>query len=56
MYWTSASNGQMARVALAGGEVEVLAPDTPTPWGLDLGCHAAFWAENGSQTLQMVFK
>ena len=56
VYWTSASNGQMARVALAGGEVEVLAPDTPTPWGLDLGCHAAFWAENGSQTLQMVFK
>lgn len=55
VYWTSTSNETLARVPLAGGEVETLA-ETPTPWGLDLGCHAAFWAENGTQTLQRVLK
>jgi len=55
VYWTSASNGVLARVPLAGGEVETLA-QTSTPWGLDLGCQAAFWAENGTQTLQMRLK
>jgi hypothetical protein len=56
VYWTSSTNGALARLPLAGGgEAEILA-DTPTPWGLDLSCHAAFWAENGTQTLQMVFK
>lgn len=54
VYWTSASNGELVRVAL-GGEPEVLT-QTATPWGLDLGCHAAFWAENGTQTLQMILK
>lgn len=55
VYWTSTSNETLARVGLSGGEVETLA-QTPTPWGLDLGCQAAFWAENGTQTLQMVRK
>jgi hypothetical protein len=55
VYWTSASNGELARVPLAGGDVEALA-QTATPWGLELGCQAAFWAENGTQTLQMVRK
>lgn len=55
VYWTASAFGALARVPLGGGEVEVL-DDTPTPWGLDLGCHAAFWAENGTQTLQMVLK
>jgi hypothetical protein len=56
VYWTSASTGALGRVPLTGGgDAEVLA-DTATPWGLDLSCHAAFWAENGTQTLQMVFK
>jgi hypothetical protein len=55
VYWTSASNGELVRVSLAGGEAETLA-QTNNPWGLDLGCHAAFWAENGTQTLQMIFK
>jgi hypothetical protein len=55
VYWTSSGNGELARVPLSGGEVEGLA-QTPTPWGLDLGCQAAFWAENGTQTLQMVPK
>jgi hypothetical protein len=55
VYWTSETNNVLARVPLTGGEVETLA-ETPTPWGLDLGCQAAFWAENGTQTLQRVLK
>ena len=55
VYWTSETNDELARVQLTGGEVEVLA-ETSTPWGLALGCHAAFWAENGTQTLQRVLK
>ena len=56
VYWTSVSNGTLARVPLEGGpEPEILA-DTASPWGLDLGCHAAFWAENGTQTLQRALK
>ena len=56
VYWTSASNGTLARVPLEGGpEPEILA-ETASPWGLDLGCHAAFWAENGTQTLQRALK
>lgn len=56
VYWTAETNGALARIVLAGGgEAEILA-DTALPWGLDLSCHAAFWAENGTQTLQRVFK
>ena len=55
VYWTAETNGELARVQLTGGEVEVLA-ETSTPWGLDLGCTAAFWAENGTQSLRMVLK
>lgn len=56
VYWTSASGNTVARARKDGtGRIEVLA-DTNVPWGLDLGCDAIFWAQNGTQTLQRRLK
>jgi len=57
VYWSASSLNMIGRAAKDGsGEIEILASETPSPWGLDLGCNTVFWAENGTQTLHRVLK
>jgi hypothetical protein len=56
VYWTDANVGAIARAPKdASGDAVQLAPAL-APWGLDVGCDAVYWANNGDQTLRKRFK